>query len=844
MKCSTADCDVIVHPTCYYGSQNPDNINEAEWKCDACQASNGLADEFECALCPCRGGPLKKLHPFSGATGDIVVWIHAACLLWQPEVLSSNDGKINLLQLPSDAFNSICYLCKLDGDNFGSHTGMCVNCAHEDCKNEFHVGCGMRWNLFRHARFNRETMAFNYFCHEHVSANDIDANLMFELNEWEQWRMKLTMHSDIHQDDISMPVEEYSKHDQLRNHKIQQLRLHHEQLLIDQMELVNLLERREIESAKRAIAIKNAKSEHERWTTSLNDLQKLLLTLFVSANEYGFDWSSLSSGSEYVNPNNVFEQFLQFNQPAIAEYGASDSHLFQLPTVSCEYHYVEPNLSSVSGVPKFMPKHTQITSANMSTCEGCKCRSLPITAPVLPAYRDTMISCNKCSARYHLCCLPDPKFQLSNTFNDLPYTCLPCIANTDHRRQRRPSLLSKATPRPAKSSASVLNFSEMEDEDFSMQDISARKKKNRKSQNQQTFIDNSSTETLPSTSSSNRKRQRSSTGSAASGFLTNSAKHSMLLKTQRAVIKELDLPDDISMTEARQSILAITGPKQPQFPECVLRMQQVSAQKDANVRSLIFEKVSPEDWEQVRRAAMYRIITNIPKGAGARDIAALKAEGEQYSFGRFADSFSPAATPGNDRGENMEIDSAQVEKSQPGEMSTCESESEYEYVGTSTRPRRSKPSVAKQQQSNEDESAAYSTEQQMSSMMNVCALKIERAPSKWDGDLYKPFWTRGNGKAKEGYCSLCVPGQWLKTKTSVYWYHMHNFHGISSISGDFFTPPLQVRRDKGTGLKEGLCGYCNKWISIQADKHVNVNEIYWFKHAQKCHKYDNGENQS
>jgi hypothetical protein len=66
---------------------------------------------------------------------------------------------------------------------------------------------------------------------------------------------------------------------------------------------------------------------------------------------------------------------------------------------------------------------------------------------------------------------------------------------------------------------------------------------------------------------------------------------------------------------------------------------------------------------------------------------------------------------------------------------------------------------------------------------------------------------------------------------------MHNYHGISSLSGDFFLPPLDIRKSSATGLKEGLCHQCQKWTAIQGDKTVNVEEIYWYKHAQKCHKY-------
>ncbi|KAI3634671.1 hypothetical protein MIR68_007052 [Amoeboaphelidium protococcarum] len=101
-------------------------------------------------------------------------------------------------------------------------------------------------------------------------------------------------------------------------------------------------------------------------------------------------------------------------------------------------------------------------------------------------------------------------------------------------------------------------------------------------------------------------------------------------------------------------------------------------------------------------------------------------------------------------------------------------------------------------------------------------------------DLYKPIWTRYSGRDKEGWCGLCQPGTWLKVKTSVYWYHMHYFHGVSSITGTFYEPPTAYRLDE-KGSKEGRCGNCNQWISIQGEKHINVQEIHWYRHCQQCH---------
>ncbi|CAG8633359.1 32317_t:CDS:2, partial [Racocetra persica] len=68
-------------------------------------------------------------------------------------------------------------------------------------------------------------------------------------------------------------------------------------------------------------------------------------------------------------------------------------------------------------------------------------------------------------------------------------------------------------------------------------------------------------------------------------------------------------------------------------------------------------------------------------------------------------------------------------------------------------------------------------------------------------------------------------------------YHLNYQHGISSITGRPFSQPIAERLNKKSGMKEALCHKCNKWILNQSprDKDVLVPEIYWYKHAQKCH---------
>ncbi|GAO49809.1 hypothetical protein G7K_3948-t2 [Saitoella complicata NRRL Y-17804] len=144
-------------------------------------------------------------------------------------------------------------------------------------------------------------------------------------------------------------------------------------------------------------------------------------------------------------------------------------------------------------------------------------------------------------------------------------------------------------------------------------------------------------------------------------------------------------------------------------------------------------------------------------------------------------------------------------------------------------------------------------------------------PADMDKDnLYITRWCKGNGVEKMGLCPICcVPESkggagklvWLKTKISAFWYHMNYFHGINPSTGIPYSPPTAYRTvelptasasapiaksgelgnfhlpDREEML-EGRCHQCKKWIRVQGikDTDVKVPEIYWWKHAQKCHK--------
>lgn len=81
---------------------------------------------------------------------------------------------------------------------------------------------------------------------------------------------------------------------------------------------------------------------------------------------------------------------------------------------------------------------------------------------------------------------------------------------------------------------------------------------------------------------------------------------------------------------------------------------------------------------------------------------------------------------------------------------------------------------------------------------------------------------------------------------TAYNYHLQNFHGISALTCLPFTPPVKFRAKARPHAKpkerkqlvQGLCHSCHKYIDMQGpkDTDVKVAEIYWWKHAQVCHR--------
>ncbi|KAF0551537.1 ustilagic acid biosynthesis regulator rua1 [Gigaspora margarita] len=110
-----------------------------------------------------------------------------------------------------------------------------------------------------------------------------------------------------------------------------------------------------------------------------------------------------------------------------------------------------------------------------------------------------------------------------------------------------------------------------------------------------------------------------------------------------------------------------------------------------------------------------------------------------------------------------------------------------------------------------------------------------RQKLKYPGDMYTPQWVRYSGHSKEGFCNDCKPGKWLQLKNSAYWYHKQFFHGISSVSGKMFVPPVETRKFDSGDCTEGLCHQCGQWVPIATSK--KKNSMLWFRHAHKCHVY-------
>lgn len=209
-------------------------------------------------------------------------------------------------------------------------------------------------------------------------------------------------------------------------------------------------------------------------------------------------------------------------------------------------------------------------------------------------------------------------------------------------------------------------------------------------------------------------------------------------------------------------------------------------------RASVFKTQTDTERRHQTLYAMHRLVTNIPSNARGIDVQALLSEGHRCNFGRFLDCFCDGmiesdrmlrfASPTQQKfTDPLALNSQYSPIDRNGEFDAApesdielthvreDSDEDYDDASQSARGSSLDASVSTSKYSD------FSTEDlhdiSFSSQQNETQSHLipERQHSKWDGDLYRPFWTRGFGKNKEGWCGICEPGQWLKTKTSVYW---------------------------------------------------------------------------
>lgn len=490
-----------------------------------------------------------------------------------------------------------------------------------------------------------------------------------------------------------------------------------------------------------------------------------------------------------------------------------------------------PSLSQIDGsdLPMAPARPTDIEARRLAPhrCESCHVRQLPVTAPVMPAHRDRLLLCTTCGLRFHLCCVEPPLRELPEQEDS--WACSFCVLGAalameveeEEEAQRIAedvaiAATSKSRPfRARRDSLSTETHMDMffEDGYAHLEAEEAERQRRQLVQQQRVEIVQQRRNSLPA------RRRNNSTSSMqapptvkkarANRNSANAIEQNSAVATASPSIAAPALVTDKSLEEAKSVLKRIMG-RAPACPTLLLQRQNIAKAEDVALRAFVHDIVSPEDHEQLKRHSMWRILNSVPPKTDPADVLALVREGAAVGFGKCLDAVEDPSvlaslnvddfTFGDNNGNVMAIDRDASDRN----LCDFTSTSGAELAATAAGPN--------------------------------SGLRPERQQTRWNGDLYKPLWTRGQGKAKEGWCGLCEPGIWLKTKTSVYWYHMHNYHGISSIAGDYFAPPTDYRSAPGTGLREAHCDQCKKWIPVQSEKPVNVEEIYWFKHAQKCHQ--------
>jgi hypothetical protein len=376
-----------------------------------------------------------------------------------------------------------------------------------------------------------------------------------------------------------------------------------------------------------------------------------------------------------------------------------------------------PDLPNLSKITTSLYSEFPSQKTNGLACDYCKSRVLPDSAPVRKEFRDYLLICCKCGSGFHLCCVqPEPLRQLPEEPDC--WECFDCLHG-----------------------CTILK-DECEDMLVDSEAYSVRKR----------------ARTASTTGPGRRVRKGSYAGPGRPPRMPVSASMS-----------SLESKSWLSWEEARKSLLSLCAPCPP-IPE---KLQK----KEGNelvLRLFVLKDPSEEEIQQLVDVALWRILTNIPPQADSRDILAMVAEGEAVGFGKFQRVM---------RSSNGSFESSQRSLSESALLSRSLSASHPTLLNSQQSI--SPTDLADVLNMGSDDRLSDPPDEEMEERRSVTSYitgsqdslaepkyslcKIERQPSKWDGDLYKPFWTRGNGRSKEGWCGLCQPGHWLKTKTSVYW---------------------------------------------------------------------------
>lgn len=130
------NCKSCVHMSCYSVKDAP---HGRLWLCDVCSINSDAEERPACAVCPIRGGALKRT-----TCGK---WCHPACALWLPEMMLIPDQTFGHLRGLIAGINGIhksrftkCCICK-------QTYGACVQCCSEEgCYKAFHFMCAKNNN--------------------------------------------------------------------------------------------------------------------------------------------------------------------------------------------------------------------------------------------------------------------------------------------------------------------------------------------------------------------------------------------------------------------------------------------------------------------------------------------------------------------------------------------------------------------------------------------------------------------------------------------------------------------------------------------------------------------------